>query len=309
MSRRRVWLVLCMLLASCAGLRADAPYGLRARPTAHAYLNMPPSASGSLPKLLSQTGAFRDTTTMTPVESLIPYDLNIAFWSDGATKQRWINLPDDAKIGFQSTGEWKFPDGTVFVKTFELATNEAEPERKQRLETRLLVRAADGGVYGATYNWRADNSDADLLATNLSEVIAIQTAKGLRTQTWYYPSSQDCLTCHTANAGLVLGVKTRQLNRDLKYPTGVSDNELRAWNHVGLFAPALDETQLASYPSLAREDDLTRSIEDRARSYLDANCAHCHRPNGTVAYFDDALRYAVGKAEFDWRPNSDQPGN
>lgn len=64
------------------------------------------------------------------------------------------------------------------------------------------------------------------------------------------------------------------------------DNELRAWNHVGLFEPELQETDLQSYPRLARADDPARSIEDRARSYLDANCAYCHRPGGTVAYFD-----------------------
>jgi len=53
-----------------------------------------------------------------------------------------------------------------------------------------------------------------------------------------------------------------------------------------LFEPALNEADLTNYASLARADDSTRSLEDRARSYLDANCAHCHRPGGTVAYFD-----------------------
>ena len=170
---------------------------------------------------------------------------------------------------------------------FELATDETRPlNLKRRLETRLLVRDADGGVYGATYKWRADNSDAELLSTNLTETITIKTAAGTRTQTWYYPSRQDCLTCHSANAGLVLGVKTRQLNRDLVFPGGVADNQLRTWNHLHLFSPQLDETALPGYARLARADDATRSLEDRARSYLDANCGHCHRPAGTVAYFD-----------------------
>jgi mono/diheme cytochrome c family protein len=131
-------------------------------------------------------------------------------------------------------------------------------------------------VYGATYKWRADNSDADLLASNLTENIVIQTATGTRTQTWYYPSREDCRTCHTDRAGGVLGVKTRQFNRDI----------ITAWNHLGLFDPSPTEAALAPDDFLARPDDTSRSLEDRARSYLDVNCANCHRPGGTVAYFD-----------------------
>ncbi|MGA2030361.1 MAG: chitobiase/beta-hexosaminidase C-terminal domain-containing protein [Verrucomicrobiota bacterium] len=246
---------------------------------------MPERADGILPRLLSQTGAFKDTPNLVPNDALIPYDLIVPFWSDGATKSRWASVPEE-KIKFAVTGEWIFPRGTVFVKTFELATNETNPTLKRRLETRLLVCDSSGGVYGVTYKWRADNSDADLLDTNLTEPIAIQTATGTRTQLWYYPSREDCLTCHTANAGLVLGVKTRQLNRDFTYPSGITDNELRTWNRLGLFDTNLDEADLNNFPALANVTDMTQSLEDRARSYLDANCANCHRPRGTVAYFD-----------------------
>jgi uncharacterized repeat protein (TIGR03806 family) len=217
---------------------------------------------------------------------LVPYDLIVPFWSDGAEKTRWVSVPAGQKIKFAPTGEWVFPQGTVFVKTFELATNKANPHSLRRLETRLLVRDDHGGVYGAVYKWRADNSDADLLATNLSEVIPIQTATGVRMQTWYYPSRADCLTCHTANAGYVLGVKTRQLNRELTYPSGVTENELAHWNRLGWFDTTFSAAGLKNYSKLARLDDPARSLEDRARSYLDANCSQCHRPKGTVAYFD-----------------------
>lgn len=283
------------IMLSCAtAKKSAAPYGLKSRSPSKAYLQMPELVSGILPRQLSQTGAFQNTPELAPSEALLPYDLIVSFWSDGATKARWVSVPDE-KIKFAPNGEWGFPKGTVFVKHFELATDETHPEVKRRLETRLLVCDANGGVYGVTYKWRADNRDADLLETNLSENITIKTATGTRTQTWYYPSRQDCLTCHTANAGYVLGVKTRQLNRELTYPSGIKDNELRVLNHLVLFDTNLDEADLQSLPKLARADDLTRSLEDRARSYLDANCAHCHRPHGTVAYFD--ARYDTPLAE------------
>jgi len=265
---------------------SHAPFGVAARTAPRAYLNMPPLATGRMPPLLSQTGAFIDAARLQPGKGLIPYDLIVSFWSDGAHKSRWAAVPRGA-IEFSSTGEWKFPNGTVFVKTFLLPTDAAQPQLERRLETRLLVRDSLGGVYGVVYKWRADGSDADLLPGSLREDVPIRSADGtVHEQTWYYPSRQDCLTCHTARAGSVLGVKARQLNHDFTYPSGVSDNELRTWNHLGLFSPALAQRQLAALPALAAADDASRSLEDRARSYLDANCSQCHRPGGTVANFD-----------------------
>jgi len=87
------------------------------------------------------------------------------------------------------------------------------------------------------------------------------------------------------------------MNRVFTYPSGVTDNELRTWNHLGLFSPAINDADLAKLPTLAAADDITRSLQDRARSYLDANCAQCHRPGGTVAYFDARYDTPLEKQE------------
>ena len=275
-----------MQVARTDSQTGSMPYGLTARVLPAAYLRMPRRADGKMPLLLSQTGAFQDTRKLVPSKGMIPYELVVPFWSDGANKSRWVAVPD-GKIAFAPTGEWHFPKGTVFVKTFELPIDRADASRTRRLETRLLVCDSSGGVYGVVYKWRADNSDADLLTASLTETIPITAASGeLHEQSWYYPSRKDCLSCHNARAGGVLGVKTRQLDRALTYPSGVSDNELRAWNHIGLFGAGFNEADVSKYPKLASSGDATRSLEDRARSYLDANCAQCHRPGGTVAYFD-----------------------
>jgi uncharacterized repeat protein (TIGR03806 family) len=274
----------CTQLVNAEPAVSPESYGIAERTIPQAYLRMPDRADGKVPSLLSQTGAFTDMRNLTPSPGLIPYDLVAAFWSDGAAKSRWISVPSGV-IHFSPTGEWKFPKGTVFVKTFELPTN---AHHSTRLETRLLVCDSSGGVYGVVYKWRPDQSDADLLSTNTTEILPITTAQGaLREQTWYFPSRHDCLVCHNRRAGGVLGVKTRQLNRRMTYPSGIADNELRTWNHIGLFeAGSFKEENLAELPKLASIDDSNRSLEDRARSYLDANCAQCHRPGGTVAYFD-----------------------
>lgn len=247
-----------------------------------------PVASRPLPALLSQTGAFTNLNTLTPQPGFIPYTVNSPLWSDGAVKTRWMALATNTAITFAPEGEWTFPIGTVFMKHFNLPVNDTNPAVVQRLETRLLVLGTNGLMYGASYKWRADNSDAELVPVLTNENVIVTTATGVRTQVWSYPGRQDCLTCHTIPSGGVLGVKTRQLNGDLNYPaTGVIDNQLRAWNHVGLFNTTLSEAAIPGYAKLVAVTDPNATLELRARSYIDANCAHCHRPNGGVqANFD-----------------------
>ena len=240
-----------------------------------------------LPALLSQTSAFTNLATLTAATGFIPYDVNSALWSDNAVKSRWIALPTNTTITYAPTGDWTFPQGTVFMKHFDLATNDTNPALRKRMETRLLVCDTNGTFYGASYKWRADNSDADLVPLATNEAVTITTATGTRTQTWSYPGRQDCLRCHTVAAGGVLGVKTRQLNGNFTYTnTGVTDNQLRAWNHIGMFSVAQNETTLTNGAKVVAITDTTASLETRVRSYLDANCAHCHRPGGVPANFD-----------------------
>lgn len=435
-----------------------------------------PPPAGKLPATLSETGVFSDMETLTPSDKLIPYALNLPFWSDGAVKSRWAAIPSGATIGFKATGEWTWPAGSVLVKHFELPVDDTDPSVRKRLETRLLVKMESGAVYGATYKWRADNSDADLMDGSLTENIAVKTApvggftgtdvggpaiagsttrtgdkleltgggndifgnadqfhfawqqrtgdfdvyvriesvsntnlytkaglmareslaagsrhvfalafptnaarnnndggyefqyrantggpttviyptapnprvnypntwlrlrregdvftaytsedgawwvelarqtldlpdtvyfgaavtshdvgapatavfhlQNARLQPWYYPSRVDCLSCHSSAAGGVLGPKTRQLNGNLLYPNNVTDNQLRSWAHIGLFDEPPSEEEIPNLDRLAALDDTSASIELRARSYLDANCASCHRPGGVNALWD-----------------------
>lgn len=279
------------------GNGTGAPYGLSSVATNPAYFNMPPSFDGSsfgtIPATLSQTGVFVDTPGMTPYGGLIPYAPIVPLWSDNALKTRYFAIPNGgapltaaSQIGYAPTGQWSFPAGTVFVKTFELLTNESDTNSIRRLETRLLVRDEGGSVYGVTYKWRPDNSDADLLTTSSNEPIAIVTPGGVVTQTWYYPSPSDCLQCHTPQANYVLGVNARQLNTTYTYPSGVSDNELRTINRLGLLNPAIDESAIPGIEQLYSLTNSSASYQMRARSYLDANCAQCHVPGGTGPTFD-----------------------
>lgn len=262
------------------------PYGLDTRPPVTG-LKLPASPDEPLPPTLSATGIFSDKN-LTPKPGVVPYTLNTPSWNDGAETRQWLILPDSEKIGFAPTGEFTWPGGTIFIQHFEIETDKSTKARR-RLETRLLVLDAAGSFgYGATYRWREDGSDAELVdAAGQEEVLKITDASGnTRNQTWNYPARGLCFMCHSPNAGFVLGPKTRQLNGAHAYPSGRSDNQLRTWSYLQMFASAPDESTIPHFPHTVPIGDTKASLEDRVRSYLDTNCAQCHRPNGTGALWD-----------------------
>src|SRR5262249_22640408 len=153
--------------------------------------------------------------------------------------------------------------GAVFVKHFELPVDDTNPNVLRRLETRLLARDTNGAVYGITYRWRSNYADADLVTNAITENIPIATSSGTRTQQWFYPGPLDCLRCHTPAAGYVLGVKTRQLNGSYAYPGGGADNQLRAWNHIGMFDSVLNEGTISNYDKLVKVSDSSATLTHR----------------------------------------------
>jgi uncharacterized repeat protein (TIGR03806 family) len=241
------------------------------------------------PPLISQTGVFADLKNGLPVTGLIPYEVNSPLWSDGAVKERWLALPAGKVIDFSAKGEWHFPVGTVFVKTFSLPIDDRDRSKLRRLETRFLVCDTNRAAYGVTYKWRPDNREADLLTNAMTEIIEIagKAPGARRKQAWYYPSSDDCLTCHTRAANFVLGVKTRQINREfVSGQTRKSENQISAWSRLGLFQKQLKESELQTFDRLVPITETGAPLQDRVRSYLDSNCSHCHRPGGSPVMWD-----------------------
>ncbi|MBA4064288.1 MAG: hypothetical protein C0501_11365 [Isosphaera sp.] len=279
----------------------------------------PPAAKGGpeFPRKLSETGLFADVAAHTPARGLIPYSVNAELWSDGASKERFIAVPGEAKIEFEtvtypqpapgSVPGWRFPDGTVFVKTFSLET---EPGKKRRLETRLLVveRVAGTEEYGDqvwsgyTYVWNDEQTDAVLAdAKGVDREFTVKTAAGERKQTWHFPSRAECTMCHTVTAKYTLGVNTAQMNRDHDYG-GVVANQLATLEHIGLFDKKLPKPP-AELGKLADPRDPKADLDARARAYLHANCSHCHRKwGGGNAEFQLLSTLAVKDLGVDAKP-------
>ncbi len=268
----------------------------------HQLVKAPPvTQTKPFPRKLSETGLFASTKDHQPAPGLIPYSGKAPRWSDHALIDRFIAIPGKAQIEFDTVTYpqpapgappgWRFPDGTVLVKTFSLEMEAGNPKSARRLETRILHHERMPGEenqYGAqvwrgyTYIWNGEQTDATLLPSGgLNQEFTVRDPAapgGERKQVWRFPSRAECTLCHTMASKYVLGVNTLQMNKNHDYH-GVVANQLDTLNHLGIFSKPLAKP-VSQYPQLSNYEDKKVKLADRARSYLHANCSHCHRKWG-----------------------------
>jgi glucose/arabinose dehydrogenase/mono/diheme cytochrome c family protein len=243
------------------------------------------STGTPLPPSLADTGAFVNLQTLEPAANIIPYDINVPFWSDNARKQRWFTLTKvGSAVSFNRTNNYGFPEGAIWVKHFDLELTNGVASSARRLETRFIVRNARG-VYGVTYRWDNLQTNAYLVAdAGFDETFTVWDQGVARFQTWHYPGRAECLACHTAAGGYALGFNTAQLNRTTQR-AGAAVDQISALSDAGYFDVPVNDR--ATLPALAAANDTSTSLEYRVRSYLEANCAQCHQPGSAgVGYFD-----------------------
>ena len=225
---------------------------------------------------LSEYGIFEGVpSNLIPSNNYHLIELSSVLFTDYAYKQRLINLPDGQSISIGEENSLNFPDGTILTKTFYYYNDERDTSLGKRvLETRLLIKAKDTWNV-ATYTWNDKQTDAKLELNGRDTEVSWINKRGSIVSTEYHiPDENECITCHQSNSNMTpIGTKLRNINRIVERD-GVSLNLITHLQNVGI----LNSIQPTKAPNIVDYNDFSESLENRARAYIDMNCAHCHNP-------------------------------
>lgn len=213
----------------------------------------------------------------------IPYDLTTPLFSDYAHKLRAVFLPPGTSATYDDDASFDFPVGTILAKTFQFLDDLRAPELGgEVVETRLLIRRPSGWR-GLPFLWDSGRIEAQLTPEGGARAVGwIDLAGTARATTYEIPSTAECTVCHGASDGDVpIGPKARLLNRDFAYPGG-DENQLSHWAALGALSGAPVPAAASRLPVWNDPSDGT--LAERARAYLESNCAHCHNPLGTARF-------------------------
>lgn len=241
-----------LLLGALALLACDEGSGPEGPASAVGWLE---DVEADVPVWLSDTGLYRDLTTLTPATGVLPYEPPHLLWSSGTDKHRLLYLPPGTTVDTRDGDAWDFPVGTVLVKTFSYPDIEGRTGDVP-VETRLVFRREDGWHY-AEYHWNAEGTEARAFQGSWPETLVELLGSDGVVFDYALPGRVDCQACHETNAGSpVIGISARNLPESLR--------------GAGVFEP---EPEPVALPGRTPE-------ESAAMGYLLGNCVHCHHGQG-----------------------------
>lgn len=231
----------------------------------------------ALPRKLSEFGFFAGPGATRPAPALVAYTLRTPLFSDYAEKQRFVYVPDGARLAADAEGRLAFPVGSALIKTFGYGSGAAF----RPIETRVLLRRANGWE-ALPYVWNADLSDADLKVAGTRLPATVTRPDGQRSEISYaVPNKNQCKECHSS-AGAVVPIGPIAANMEI------------APARASAFRARIDWSGSAiKSDGPIWNDPKTGSLDQRARAYLMVNCAHCHNPQGSASNSGLFLNYSA----------------
>ena len=230
-------------------------------------------AAAPAPKL-SDYGFFATANAGAAVaDGVRSYDLVNALFADYAGKHRFVYVPKGQSATYNPDTVFDFPVGSVLIKTFAFAPDMRDPALNEKwIETRLLIRKADGWV-AYPYIWNAEQTEAVYSPVGGKQVIKTISPDGeALTINYAVPNKNQCKECHSKdNVFTPIGPSARNLNH--VGPAGVQ--QIADWTARGILTGAPADGLPAAPPAFG-----DAPLEERARAWLDINCAHCHRAGG-----------------------------
>ncbi|HVP68342.1 MAG TPA: SO2930 family diheme c-type cytochrome [Anaeromyxobacteraceae bacterium] len=241
--------------------------------------------TGLPPKLSNLCLMVPSSGTVQPKQGVVAYELNTPLFSDYALKTRMLYVPAGGTVAYDDTNALDMPVGSIVAKTFAFAPDLRTPGTGTYLvETRVLVRTSSGWQ-GASYVWSADQKDADLTpGGDVTAITFIDPSGTTQHSNYLVPSLDECTRCHdnaSDGSNHLLGPTVRNLNRTHDYGSG-PENQITHLANLGILRGAPADP--ATAPRLpVWNDSTTGTLDQRARAWLEVNCAHCHNPNGLAS--------------------------
>lgn len=228
-----------------------------------------------------------DLVDQMPNERVYPYRPASKLFTDYAKKKRFIWIPNGSKASYVSDEDLlSMPEGTVLIKSFYY--DQVQPSNEMRvMETRVMLKKTSGWEF-AEYVWNEAQDEA-ILNMDGDNISITWDQEGTILNTDYrIPSETECMICHKFESEPIpIGVKPQNLNIDYDFGDG-PENQLQYFVNEGI----LTDNIPSSINTVVNYEDESQPLDKRVRSYLDINCAHCHREGSHCSYRPLRLAYS-----------------